>query len=190
MNKPPRFPPIQTPKNHGIRTVSSVKVEKLCSRMRSSQPGPCLRAVCPGLFSKEGSGSVTAYLGSPVPGKRQYLQADLGYSGPHWHYPEFPGGRLKAQAIREGFLKERGGGGGGGVGRRPGLTLEQWAGSQQAEVKEKSHAVATTGRWNPPRAAYPRTAGCPSEKCCPETVGRTGREPGLHKTPARGATGT
>lgn len=109
MNKPPRFPPIQTPKDHGIQTGSSVKVEKLCSRMRSSQPGPCLRAVCPGLFSKEGSGSVTAYLGPPVPGKRQYLQVDLGYSGPQWHYPEFPGGRLKAQAIREGFLKERGG---------------------------------------------------------------------------------
>ena len=75
---------------------------------------------------------------------------------------------------------------GWGAGRRPGLTHEQWAGSQQAEVKEKSHAVATTGRWGPPRAAYPRTAGCPSEQCCPETMGRTSREPGLHKTPARG----
>lgn len=74
----------------------------------------------------------------------------------------------------------------GGAGRRLGLTREQWAGSQKAEVKT-SPAVATTGRWNQPRAAYPpRTAGCPSEQCCPETMGRAGQESGLHKTPPRG----
>lgn len=96
------------------------------------------------------------------------------------HYAKFPGRRLNAQALKRGLPEEGGGGGGCGEETRAGM----WTVGRvtQGRSKEKSRAVARTGRWNPPGAACPpRTARCPLK----QWAGQAG-EPGLHKIPPRG----
>ena len=95
-------------------------------------------------------------------------------------YSKFPGRRLNAQALKGGLPEEGGGGGGCREETRAGM----WTVGRvtQGRSKEKSCAVARTGRWNPPSAACPpRTARCPLK----QWAGQAG-EPGLHKIPPRG----
>lgn len=106
----PSYNEQDTPPSH-LYKHQRIMGSKLSTVSMLSQPGPCLRAVCPVSFSKEGSGSVTAYLGPqiPVAGKGPVFTSR---SGRHLHYPKFPGRRLNAQALKGGLPGGRSGGGG------------------------------------------------------------------------------
>ena len=116
----PSYNEQDTPPSH-LYKHQRIMGSKLSTVSMLSQPGPCLRAVCPVSFSKEGSGSVTAYLGPqiPVAGKGPVFTSR---SGRHLHYPKFPG-------------KEWGWGGQGG---NQGCHVD--SGQGHTRQKQRSHA--------------------------------------------------